>query len=272
MVEPRLEIAHVTARRHVEELEHLLDVPIERLLVLHEPSTGTAEALAHAVVGHDLVEDAGETFLAELAQPTGQIGVVAAGHILQLSIGIDVQQTDELARQHHGRRVRIFSDGLQGASGQPADDVDCDQSRACADDRCDRDAPPSLGSVLDGDRPRPRRVGSRRDLDPAVERRGPSAADKVSAYFGCCLRKATVGSKTPSSALVPAITSRCPQSLSVTTFGSGSPVECAAAATMPGHLALKFVLAKASTGIFDSFSASTSFGVNGLSPSCTAGQ
>ena len=75
MVEPRFQVAHVALGRDIDEVEHLLDVAVERLLVRHEAFTRLAETRAHPVVRHDLVEKAGDAFFAHLAELVHQVVV-----------------------------------------------------------------------------------------------------------------------------------------------------------------------------------------------------
>src|SRR5581483_5055071 len=68
MVEARLQIAHVLFRRDVDEVEHGLDVAVERCLVAHELLARLAQSAAKPLIAHHLVEHVGNPLFAHLAK------------------------------------------------------------------------------------------------------------------------------------------------------------------------------------------------------------
>ena len=177
MIEPRFQVAHVALRRNIDEVQHLLDVAIERRLVRHEAFAGLAETRAHPVVGHDLVEKARDAFLAHLAEPVHQVVVVAACHRFQLYIEGRAAQIDEHNRQHSGYRVRLRADGVSRAAREYDRDVGHHKCRADSAD-CDRRvAPRPVDSSMDDRETRSGRVGSGRGDDYSAEPPRSAAPD-----------------------------------------------------------------------------------------------
>ena len=186
VIEPRLQVAHVFLGRDVDEVEHLLDVAVERLLVRHEALTRLAETRSHPVVRHDLVEKARDAFLAHLAELVHQVVVIAACHRFQLLYRGRCAQTDDHCSQPAKHRVRLRPDGVPRAAREYDRDVDHHKSRTHSSNRDRRVAPRPLSNSMDRRGTRARRMGARRRYDNSTEPPCCAAASrraKLSAYF-----------------------------------------------------------------------------------------